>query len=100
VPTIGMLMALALNPWGTAHPPRVHLDVAVLAPVDVAIPAMDALGTVLANGIVVGDLHFGVDGQPTMPFLSAFLYAQEIRVTQIDPLSLAGSLMATVRADF
>ena len=102
-----LLLALSLGPAKAvdARPHlgegRLRLDTSFLAPVASAIPEIETLGTILSNGVVLpGELHLGLDGQPSMPFLSPFFYAQEIRITQVDPIALAGQLMVTARMEF
>lgn len=106
--TFGLILALTLGPAkavstrsiAPVSPSRVtlELDLSLTAPRGPA--AMDQIGAILQDGIVVGDLHFNVDGQPSTPFLTPYLYANEIRPTRVDIETLAGSLMATVRASF
>ncbi len=80
---------------------RLRIDTSFLAPIGAAIPEIETLGAILSDGVVLpGELHLGLDGQPSMPFLSPFFYAQEIRITQVDPISLAGQLMVTARVEF
>jgi hypothetical protein len=110
-----LVLALGLGPSKALTPPRLHvadsmriqLDAGILDPVTPAIPHIEMLGGVLSSGIVLGELHLSVDGQPSMPFLNPFFYAQEIRGAslisasgQMDPMSLATSLMATARIEF
>ena len=79
----------------------VSLDAGFLDSVRAPIAEVEALGAILSAGIVLpGELHLGLDGQPSMPFLNPYFYSQEIRITQIDPVSLAGNLMVTARIDF
>lgn len=101
------MLALGLGPGKALTPPRLHLpratiqlDAGVLDPVASAIPQVEVLGALLSEGILLGELHLGLDGQPSMPFLNPFFYAQEIRITQVDPISLASSLVVTARVEF
>lgn len=97
---LGLLLALASGPRWIDHAPRLSLELRALAPVAAATPEIETLGEILSRGVVLpAQLHLGLDGQPSMPFLSPFFYAQEIRNTQIDPLALAGSLMITARVE-
>jgi hypothetical protein len=104
-----LVLALTLGPSKAAHAPllsahaapvRVHLDVGVLAPARAPIQQVETLGAILSDGVVIGELHLGLDGQPSMPWLNPFFYSQEIRVSQVDPLTLAGQLLVTARATF
>lgn len=107
MPWLGLVLALSLGPAKAAHAPRlavegahVHLDASVLAPVRAATPEVETLGAILAGGIVLpAEVHLGVDGQPSMPFLGQFLFSQEIRITHVDPMTLATSLMVTARLE-
>jgi hypothetical protein len=93
-----LLLALSFGTPSGTH--RVRLDVDVLAPVRAPLPEIETLGAILQAGVVLpGELHLGLDGQPSMPFLGPFFYAQEIRITQVDPITLAGQLMITARAE-
>jgi hypothetical protein len=95
-----LLLALSFGPHGHASH-RARLDVDVLAPVSAATPEVETLGAILGAGVVLpGELHLGLDGQPAMPFLNPFFYSQEIRITQMDPMSLAGQLMVTARLEW
>ncbi|MFO0680581.1 MAG: hypothetical protein U0234_00955 [Sandaracinus sp.] len=106
--TFGLVLALTLGPAKAVSTRsiapeassrvRLALDLSLAPPS--GPPAIDQIGAILSDGIVVGDLHFNVDGQPSTPFLSPYLYANEIRPTRVDVGTLAGSLMATVRTSF
>lgn len=102
-------LALALGPSKAVldqrrvhveHAQTLRLDAGLLAPIERALPEIETLGAILSDGVVLGELHLGLDGQPSMPFLNPFFYAQEIRITQVDPASLAGNLLVTARIEF
>lgn len=103
------MLALGLGPAKALTPPRLHVERApsvrldvegLMDPVRAAIPQVEVLGNLLGDGVVLGELHLGVEGQPSMPFLNPFYYAQEIRITHVDAATLATSLMVTGRIDF
>lgn len=111
---LGLVLALAGAPKGavatkaavTHGPASVHphlvLDSAPLTlDVTPAIDLLDAFGHRLSAGLPITDeLHLGVDGQPSTPFLSPFFYAQEIRDTRIDVANLASQIVVTARVTF
>lgn len=109
------MLALSLGPSKAVAPAHVHLaraatiqlDVPLLDEVARATPEVETLGELLGEGVVLGELHLGLDGQPSMPFLNPFYYSQEIRGAalisangQNDAATLATSLMVTARVDF
>lgn len=108
--TFGLVLALTLGPAkavstrtvapATSSRVSLAIDLTLAPSTSTSGPSLDQLGALLADGIVVGDLHFNVDGQPSTPFLSPYLYANEIRPTRVDVGTIAGSLMATVRTSF
>ena len=58
--------------------------------------ALDELGEILERGLSFGNLQVGLEGTPSGPFIGNFYYANEIRFRNVDPESVASSLMVRV----
>lgn len=62
---------------------------------------LDDLGRTLGRGLALGPMHVGIGGTPGRPFVSNFMIAHEIqlpeiRITELDPATLASNLMIQV----
>lgn len=113
--TFMFALALSLGSvhWTPAPPPGPGLNLhgralsvdlealqAALALGDESRPAaLDELGEILERGLSFGNLQVGLEGTPSGPFIGNFYYANEIRFRNVDPESVASSLLVRVSVE-